>query len=100
MFALRKFAFTGTVLTSSNARDLFNPVSRPTPLLASPDFTAVNTVERIVIAGQSKAPRKVVLSHGESKTDLFFTFDEKFGVVTIKKPDVRVIDDWSVSLEF
>lgn len=99
MFALRKFSFSGTELTSSTAKNVFNPVSRATPLLASPDFTAVNTVERIVIAGQSKAPRKVTINHAGAKSELFFTFDEQNGVVTIKKPDVRVMDDWTISLE-
>ena len=100
MFSLRKFVFTGTELHSSTARTLFHPVSRVTPLAASPDFTAVNTVERIVIAGQAKAPLKVTLRHGGAQSDLFFTFDETNGILTIKKPDVRVIEDWSIVLEF
>ena len=100
MFALRKFSFSGTELRSSTARTVFNPVGRSTPLIASPDFTAVNTVERNVIAGQSTAPKKVILTSNNIKTNLFFTFDESNGVLTIKKPDVRVMDDWTVSLEF
>ena len=60
-----------------------------------------NTVERIEIAGQSRAAKRVILSiPGQSTVELVSFYDPTRKVITIKKPDVKVADDWSITLEF
>jgi alpha 1,3-glucosidase len=86
-FALRSFTFSDGVLICSK-----HPDSGP--------MTAPNTVERIVLASQSKAPVRVSLLVGAVATDLQFTFDAEHGTVTVKKPDAVVTSDWNISFEF
>jgi len=91
---------------------------------ATGGYTTLNTVERLIITGQTKAPKRVVLhsvstSEGSEKEqvvaavtgevaaaeaaankELHFSFDEAEGVITIKKPDVKIADGWKVVVEF
>jgi hypothetical protein len=58
-------------------------------------------VERVVIAGV-QTPQRVLLREegGEANAvELQFTHDAASGVLTIKKPDVRVAGGWSIILE-
>ena len=61
-------------------------------------YTAPNTVERIEIAGQAKAPARVTLTAGGTTTELQFFHDVDRAVLTIKKPDCLMTDDWVVAL--
>jgi alpha 1,3-glucosidase len=96
-FAVRVFRFANNELRSE----------RPAGVAESA-YVPVNTVERVVIAGQSKAPKSVVVvaisSSGEEVSEttapLSFTFDAALQTVTVKKPDVRVADDWVIRLAF
>ena len=67
-------------------------------------FNPANTVERIVLADQFSAPRriKVVTGHGAETSlyELMFTFDVANRVLTIKKPDVKLNEDWEITLEY
>lgn len=104
-FALRSFTFSSTgsphmaVLTCAAA-------SRPggsVPSSASFADTVVNTVERIVIAGQRTRPFAVRLSAevgSEDSIPLSYVFDEEQGVLTIKKPNSRVVEDWVVTIDY
>jgi alpha 1,3-glucosidase len=103
MFALRKFDFTGTHIRSSISRTEFHPVGAIEPLNSNPSFFAPNTVERIVIANQLSAPVKVVIRSIDANVEpieLKFSFDKNAHTLTIKKPDVRVADDWVITLEY
>ncbi len=61
-----------------------------------------NTIERIEIAGQTKAPSRVVLMvEGDNAVDLVHFYDSDANKVTIKKPDVKMAaTGWSIMLEF
>lgn len=70
-----------------------------------------NTVERIVILGlNGKIPRGVAAFEGSSATAtdgvvsggrvLSFEFDEKTDSLTIRRPDLKIAYDWSVTLSF
>ena len=53
----------------------------------------------LALAGQASAPSRVTLSvGGAAPVDLQFFFDEASGVVTVKKPDVKVTNDWTITL--
>ena len=84
---LRRFDFSKGVLScSSMARGRLG-------------FDSSNTLERVEIAGQKKAPSSARLETGEGQgRTLDFFWDQDRGVVTIKKPDVRVVDDWRIVL--
>ena len=101
-FALRKFVFDGKEIRSSLSRSEFQPVSNVHSLNSDPSFSVMNTVERIVLAGQNRAPTKVLVraAVGTEPIELKFSFDHDAHMVTIKKPDVRVMDDWAISLEY
>ena len=62
-------------------------------------YHAVNTVERVVIAGVVKVPNKVLLKKwGADPIELISSFDAVSAVLTIKKPDVLVCDTWTITL--
>lgn len=65
-----------------------------------PYYDATNTVERIVIAGQSTAPTKVTVTALTGSVDLEFIFDKSAQTLTLKKPSVLVTRDWSVVLTY
>ena len=100
MFAIRRFVFTGAEIQSTNGKSGFFSLNKGKNLMASPQFTAPNTVERIVIAGQMKAPKRIVLKTGTVERDLSFVFDPVGQVLTIKKPAAKVIDNWVIALEY
>lgn len=102
MFALRKFHFDGKLIRNTVSRTEFHPVASTRALQANPAFSVSNTVERIVLAGQTSAPRKITVrgSNNSDAIELKFAFDRDAHTVTIKKPDVRVADDWIISLDY
>lgn len=73
-------------------------------VIAEGSYRPVNTIERIVIAGQRVSPKRVRLSNttgskvGEDK-DLTFVFNADADTVTIKKPDVAAVSRWTILLE-
>ena len=105
-FAYRFFRYANGVLTCSAATPLVSTVPvQASSAVANPaaaEFTAPNTVERIVLGGQSRAAKKVTLTLAAdgSCVELTSVFDDLKQTITIKKPDARVMDDWSVKLEF
>lgn len=109
-YAYRAFTFANNVLTCSAAAPLSTPtaaaVSSSTAVsatggVAAAGFDAPNTVERVVIAGQTRAPKKVALEvEGQTEVELVFLFDDVAQTITIKKPDARVVDAWSIRLTF
>jgi len=90
-FALRKFTFTGSMLSCSSASWAATAPSTP--------FNPINTVERIEIAGYTKTPTRVSLrAQDQVEMDLVFFHDTAKNILTIKKPDVKVISDWVIVL--
>ena len=86
-FAVRRLVYKDGVLTCS---------------AAAPGYTydPVNTVERVELAGQAAAPTSVLLRSAAGERELLFSHDSAARVTTIKKPDVRVAEDWSIVLNF
>jgi alpha 1,3-glucosidase len=79
----------GTVLTCSQLHE-----DEPAPA-----YRPRNTVERIILAGRSHAPSKVELHVGTHvNRELKFTYDRVKRVLTIKKPDVLIADDWIIHI--
>ena len=68
---------------------------------SSGTYRPPSTVERIEIAGQSRGPKRVVLKQEkiEGETELEAFFDPTRQVITIKKPDCNVADNWSITLQ-
>lgn len=84
-FALRQFSYRRGVLSCSG----------------NGDYAAPNVIERIVIAGMAKVPTRVVLSQANvALADLVFFHDAANKVVTLKKPDVRADQDWTITFVF
>lgn len=69
---------------------------------SSGTYEPVNTVERIELAGQPAAPKRVTVTGAgiDGVKELTFFYDSANKVVTVKKPDVRVAADWVVAFEF
>lgn len=94
-YALRSFSFQASADTAeikSTSGDRSDRVG----------YTAPNTVERVVIAGQARAPKGVRVSATPDSpaVDLEWFYDSQRMVITIKKPNVKVSDDWALSLYF
>jgi hypothetical protein len=122
MFAVKKLSFNGNELRSSTAKKVMFSINKGSNVVAAPKFTAVNVIERIVIGGQQRSPKRVTATYpssspsssssdpsavtstvgkGEMMTvDLLFGYDKDNKIIIIKKPGMKVIDDWSISFEF
>ena len=95
---------TGQSMTLTNRR---HPDSTENTSSSAAPF---NTVERLLILGQSTPPRQVTLEitsnkliesdECPSKIVLEFTYESSTGVLTVKKPDVRIADDWTIVVEY
>ena len=68
---------------------------------SSGTYRPPNTVERIEIAGQARGPKRVVLKQDkvDGETELEAFYDPTRQVITIKKPDCNVADNWSITLQ-
>lgn len=111
-YAYRSFVFEDNVLTCSAATPIAGsaPASSSTAVSAagvtvSAGYNAPNIVERIVFADQIRAPKSVTLVVADGTADksevaLDFLYDANKQTVTVKKPDVRVVDNWAVKVAF
>ena len=61
-------------------------------------YEAPNLLERILIAGQQRAPVKVlvVTKKDGKETELQFFYDANSKILSIKKPDVYMTEDWDI----
>lgn len=87
----RRFTFSNGKLTSSNLA--------PGPL----KYTSDCTVERIIILGLSPKPKSVLIEPGNHKVDielgpLLLQGGKGSSVQTIRKPDVKIADDWTIKV--
>lgn len=84
-YALRRFTFSGgTTLASSG-------------LHASDAFAPPNRLERLEILGV-RPPAKVVLTHMGVARELEANWCEATGRTVVRKPDVPIAADWTISL--
>lgn len=81
-FLRRKFTFANNKLTSE--------------AIGTEKFGATNTVERVVILGVTQQPSKVTLETKGKIQDLQFFLEGE--TLTIRKPDVPIVDNWSITL--
>lgn len=88
-YSLRKFTFNNNKLSSLSGSDRVEDSATP--------YIPPNTVERIILCSQTRAPVRVVTSDGK---ELSFVFDPERQTVTVKKPDTSVAEDWVVSFEY
>ena len=55
-------------------------------------------VERIVIMGMKKAPKRVALAGSDEELSFVFNADQK--VTTIRKPEVSALLEWEIQISF
>lgn len=85
-YSLRKFVFANNKLTNKNA----DPTS---------NFETKSWLEKVEILGMNTKPRSVqVIGEDKSTRDLEFSFEPSTKVLTIRKPDVNIAQDWIISL--
>jgi alpha 1,3-glucosidase len=116
-FAWRRFALLSDTksnkmmtLTCSQLKSQLTVASRKQAIDSDPNWArehVLNAVERVIIAGQDKAPIKVTVKteeEGEEAAaavrELVFFYDAAAKTVTVKKPDVKVAMDWTITFEY
>lgn len=92
-FIHRFFTFSNGKLTSSNAA----------PSSAGNDrFSSECTVERIILLGLSPGAKTALVEPGNRKVEIelgpLFIQGNRGSVLTIRKPNVRIADDWSIQI--
>lgn len=92
-FIHRFFTFSNGKLTSSNAA----------PSSAENDrFSSECTVERIILLGLSPGATTALVEPGNRKVEIelgpLFIQGNRGSVLTIRKPNVRIADDWSIQI--
>ncbi|KAL0378189.1 UNVERIFIED_CONTAM: putative glucan 1,3-alpha-glucosidase [Sesamum radiatum] len=90
----RRFTFSNGKLTSSNLAPVTTGHSK---------FASGCTVERIILLGLSPEPKTAFVEPGNEKVDIEsgpFVLREGQGqsVLTIRKPNVRISDDWTIQV--
>ncbi|GER41265.1 alpha-glucosidase [Striga asiatica] len=90
----RRFTFSNRKLTSS---------SMGPSTANSNKFASDCTIDRIIVLGLSHAPRNALVQPADEKTDvelgpLLLGGGKGPSVLTIRKPNVRITDDWSIKL--
>ncbi|GAB2218593.1 hypothetical protein Droror1_Dr00001819 [Drosera rotundifolia] len=91
----RHFIFSNGNLTSSNLA--------PAAADAKSQFTSDCVIERIIILGYSSTPKTALIEPANQKTDIEvgpLRLQESRGpsVLTIRKPNVRITDDWTMQI--
>lgn len=89
----RRFIFSAGTLTSLNLA----------PSSGSKKFSSDCTVERIILLGLSGGPKAALVEPGKKKVEvesgpLFLRASGAASALTIRKPNVRVADDWSIKI--
>jgi len=58
------------------------------------------SVERLIIAGLKKSPKKVILTEKGSHKELTFTYIKEENKLIVKKPDCGIANDWEIKLSY
>ncbi|KAJ8769225.1 hypothetical protein K2173_001000 [Erythroxylum novogranatense] len=90
----RRFVFSNGQLTSLNVASSNNRKSR---------FSSECVIERIILLGYSPGPKSALVEPGNQKVEIELgpvrlPSRIKSSVVTIRKPNVRIADDWTVKI--
>jgi alpha 1,3-glucosidase len=93
-FARRRFVWEGTTLTASEAPAPYgNPNPASSPLALAPSVT----IERVLVWGWDTMPTKVTLTEsGKPARELSFAYNN--GVLGLRKPDVHVLADFTITI--
>ena len=87
---IRKFSYkqteSGATLTSSSVLDKGNR-----------QYERQNVVERVVISGLKQQPKTIRIKGG---AELTFYYSSTRQQVTVRKPWVKVVDDWILEFVF
>ncbi|KAL3844798.1 hypothetical protein ACJIZ3_002201 [Penstemon smallii] len=91
----RRFTFSNGKLTSSNMG--------PTTTAGDHMFSSECTVERIILLGLSPEPKNALVEPANHKVDidlgpLFLRGGPGPFVPTVRKPNVRIADDWTIKI--
>jgi alpha 1,3-glucosidase len=115
-YIYRRFSFNGKELSNKQG-DLKELIQSDSAVVADASFVpavgsyeqnVVNTVERVIVSGYSKAPSKVSLVFEEETTSaddvqlrsvLDFDYDTTTKRLVIRKPNAKVIDTWKILIE-
>ncbi|CAH9142941.1 unnamed protein product [Cuscuta epithymum] len=89
----RRFVYSRGTLTSLDL----------SPSSVSKKFSSDCTVERIILLGLSAGPKTALVEPGDKKLQvesgpLLLRAGPPSSVVTVRKPNVRVADDWSIKI--
>ncbi|EDV29833.1 uncharacterized protein TRIADDRAFT_37096 [Trichoplax adhaerens] len=87
-FSLRKFTYEDNVLSSR-------------PGSAYGNYKTNSWLEKIVVLGMKNKPSKISVS-GKNSTPrkLKFKYDRENRRLTVKKPEVNIVDDWEINFKF
>tara|TARA_B110001452_G_scaffold197556_1_gene167493 strand:+ start:670 stop:3537 length:2868 start_codon:yes stop_codon:yes gene_type:complete len=84
-YHLRTYTYGAQALTSSAAH-------------AGQGWTPPNTLERVEVLGVAAAPARVSLTHKGATRELSFHMADDRGRLVIRKPDVPMSDEWTITL--
>lgn len=90
----RRFVFSDGKLTSVNLAPTFP---------ASSGFSSASVIERIILLGNAPGPKSAHIEATNLKVDvelgpLWVHRGRGSAVVTIRKPGVRIADDWTIKI--
>jgi mannosyl-oligosaccharide alpha-1,3-glucosidase len=87
-FAYQTGVYTDVVLSATS--------SSITNVVASAGYESVSTVERILLAGLAKPPRRIAVHGGE---ELDFT-QQRSDLIIIRKPNLPITSGWTITIEY
>lgn len=99
-FVHRQFSFENNKLVCRMLKNHIKPVGYDLTIVQKDEFKPKNTVERIVIGGQDRSPKRVVVKANSMPMERELSFTMEGDVLTIKKPDVLVAEDWDLELQY
>ncbi|XP_060183066.1 probable glucan 1,3-alpha-glucosidase [Lycium barbarum] len=92
-FIHRRFTFSNGKLISSNAAP---------STAGSSIFSSECTLERIILLGLSPGAKTALIEPGNKKVEIelgpLFIHGNRASVLTIRKPNVRITNDWSIQI--
>ncbi len=102
LFAHRQLRYSQHRIECRKLKDVVRPIGYADSFIQQESFSLDNRVERLVLANQIQAPSKVVLYFGQQPEvrELSFSFDLEKRLLTIKKPDVPLAQDWTIELVY
>jgi alpha 1,3-glucosidase len=95
-YAWREFSFENNQFQAKNVATASNVVGSAVVAPASSSFSVPNTIERIVLMGLKSNPTRITLTQGGQSRALEFL--SIGGRLVIRKPDVNVLADFTITL--